>query len=58
MNTRNRNEARELTAEGEQMFRELTVAELDEVTGGSLGSAVNDVMKAFGNALNTAARGG
>jgi hypothetical protein len=57
MNTRNRNEARELTAEGEQMFRELTVAELDEVTGGSLGSAVNDVMKAFGNALNTA-RGG
>jgi hypothetical protein len=58
MNTRNRNEVRELTAEGEQMFRELTVAELDEVTGASslLLSGTATVVKSIGDALATAAR--
>jgi hypothetical protein len=39
----------------EEMFRELTAAELDEVVGAS---SINAVMKAFGDALSAAARGG
>jgi len=38
--------------------RELTEAELELVSGGALSSAISDVMKNFGGALNTAARGG
>ena len=35
---------------------ELSEKELEKATGGS--SSINQVMKNFGNALNTAARGG
>jgi hypothetical protein len=41
--------------------RELTEAELSLVSGGvfqALSSAISEVMKNFGSALNTAARGG
>ena len=38
--------------------RELTEAELELVNGGALSSAISEVMKNFGGALNTAARGG
>ena len=38
--------------------RELTEAELELVNGGALSSAISEVMKNFGEALNTAARGG
>jgi len=38
---------------------ELKGSELDRVTGGGpLSSAISEVMKNFGGALNTAARGG
>jgi|SoiMethySBSTD1v2_1073268.scaffolds.fasta_scaffold901440_1 hypothetical protein len=40
-------------------IKELRDAELDAVTGGaSMSSMVSEVLKNFGNALNTAARGG
>jgi hypothetical protein len=57
MNTRNRNDVRELAAEGGDMFRELTVAELDEVTGaGMLLTGTATVLKSIGDAVATAAR--
>jgi len=46
----------------EQDIRTLGTNEIDAVSGGGIGgaltSAVNDVLKNFGSALQTAARGG
>ena len=41
-----------------QDIRPLRTDEVEAVSGGGLGSMVSEVMKNFGSALNTAARGG
>jgi hypothetical protein len=45
-------------AHGEEVFRELTAAELEEVRGALLNSAFNATIKAIGEGLSTMARKG